>query len=114
MPKENLIDRVLEEFDEKYDTGDIVQQFEDMYGNVEFYNVKDEIKNFIKQTLKKEIQKIAEDVIGEWILTEQDEEDKYDLSGKEMPQWKEDFKMGYDKKNYELTAYFQTIGVRIK
>jgi hypothetical protein len=77
--KENLIDEVLEQFDKKYDVGDIVQQFEDMYGNVKFYDIKDEVKDFIKQTLQKQCKKIAEDVIEKNYYVEDQNVIKEDL-----------------------------------
>ena len=49
--KENLIDRVLEEFDKKFHHTFLCEAH----------------KDFIKQTIQEELQKIAEDVIGEKI-----------------------------------------------
>jgi hypothetical protein len=100
MSKENLIDR-----EELLQIAHNTCGREPTAVDNEFY---DALQNFLKQTLQKELQKIAKDVIGEEVLLHIDEP-RGDNIGVE-----ENWGNGYNEKRKELITYFQSIGVEIK
>lgn len=106
MPKKNIIDKVLEElFHGFVVTEDIAKKYPIVKVGEAVVNI-----NKLKQILREELQKIAEDVIGE-------EKDNHSVrcNSKIYPGRDCDCPMRYyNEKRKELTTYFKNIGIEIK